>query len=102
MPAIYPNVDMMVFPLLGRVLSHGFLVCSFLPVQVAFPINVAALLMTLVLMSVNALSGLSHRPIAHTCASLLELPRTYSTCLEVCEEFTAFLSNEFSGIIANI
>ena len=47
----------------------------------------------------NSLSGLSRRPIAHTCASSLELSTTYSTCIEFCEEFTAILSNEFSWIM---
>ena len=35
-PVIYPEIDMQVFPILGRVLSHGFLACNYLPVVIAF------------------------------------------------------------------
>lgn len=42
-PAVNPNVDMSLFRLLGTVLSHGFMVCGFLPVRIAFPIIAAVL-----------------------------------------------------------
>lgn len=43
--------------------------------------------------SFNALSGIARRPIAHTCANILELSYTYSTYLEFVEEFKALLNN---------
>ena len=43
-PAIYPEIDMQVFPIMGRVLSHGFLACNYLPVVIAFPTLVGILL----------------------------------------------------------
>ena len=42
-PAINPNTDMASFPILGTVLSHGFMVCGYLPVRVAFPVLAAVL-----------------------------------------------------------
>ena len=42
-PAIHPNTDMATFPILGTVLSHGFMVCGYLPVRIAFPVLAAAL-----------------------------------------------------------
>lgn len=42
-PAIHPNTDMASFPILGTVLAHGFMVCGYLPVRVAFPVLAAAL-----------------------------------------------------------
>lgn len=47
----------------------------------------------------NTLSGVSRRPIAHTCASSLHLPTTYSTSLEFCQEFSELLSSEHSWIM---
>lgn len=43
-PAIHPEIDMQVFPILGRLVSHGFLACSYLPVVIAFPTLVSVLL----------------------------------------------------------
>ena len=36
-PVIHPQVDMKVFAIIGRILSHGYLASSFLPVRIAFP-----------------------------------------------------------------
>ena len=45
----------------------------------------------------NNLSGLSRRPIAHTCGSALELPSTYVSYLDFEQEFNAILAdNEYS------
>ena len=41
-PAIHPEIE--VFPTLGRVLSHGFLACNYLPVVITFPTLVSVLL----------------------------------------------------------
>ena len=43
-PAINPHTDTSLFPVLGTVLSHGFLVSNFLPLRVAFP-SLAAMLL---------------------------------------------------------
>ena len=37
-PAVHPQVDMTKFSTLGQILSHGYLVCGFLPLRIAFPI----------------------------------------------------------------
>ena len=38
MPAVHPNPDMAVLRLHGTILSHGFMVCGFLPIRIAFPV----------------------------------------------------------------
>ena len=43
-PAIHPDIDKQVFPILGCLLSHGFLACNHLPVVIAFPTLVSTLL----------------------------------------------------------
>lgn len=43
-PAIHPHVDMGIFPILGSIISHGYLACGFLPIECAFPILAATLL----------------------------------------------------------
>ena len=45
----------------------------------------------------NGLSGVSRRPIAHTCSCTLELPTSYSTYLEFAQEFDAILTSELSS-----
>mgnify|MGYP003461418041 FL=1 len=40
-PAVHPNTDMAVHRLHGTILSHGFMVCGFLPIRVAFPVLAA-------------------------------------------------------------
>ena len=37
-PVLHPSVDMSVLPSLGTVLSHGYLVCGFMPTRIAFPV----------------------------------------------------------------
>ncbi len=37
-PAVRPNIDMVGLRLLGTILSHGFMVCGFLPIRIAFPV----------------------------------------------------------------
>ena len=36
-PAIHPHMDMSVFPLLGTIISHGYISSGFLPIRVSFP-----------------------------------------------------------------
>ena len=43
-PATHPTIDMSAFPFLGRILSHGYITCGFLPVHISFPVIAAALL----------------------------------------------------------
>ena len=47
----------------------------------------------------NGLSGLSRRPIAHTCSCTLELPVSYATYLEFAQEFDAIFTRELSWIM---
>ena len=42
-PAVH-KVDMNKFPILGMILSHGYLVCGYLPLCIAFPIIASSLL----------------------------------------------------------
>ena len=37
-PVMHPQVDFTILPLLGAILSHGFLLSGFLPLRVAFPV----------------------------------------------------------------
>ena len=37
-PAVHPNTKLSTFPILGTVISHGFLVSGFIPVRIAFPV----------------------------------------------------------------
>ncbi len=43
-PLIHPQTDTAVFPILGRILSHGFLVTGFLPIRIALPTLIGILL----------------------------------------------------------
>ena len=43
-PSIHPGIDFSVIPTLGSILSHGYLVCGFLPVQISFPVLARILL----------------------------------------------------------
>ena len=43
-PVLHPQLDVQVLPLLGKILSHGYLGTGFLPVSIAFPVLVAILL----------------------------------------------------------
>ena len=43
-PASHPTIDMSVFPMLGKILSHGYIACGFLPVHISFPVIAAVLL----------------------------------------------------------
>ena len=36
-PMIHPGLDMTIFPILGRILSRGYLACGMLPVRIALP-----------------------------------------------------------------
>ena len=40
-PAVRPNTDMAILRLHGTILSHGFMVCGFLPIHIAFPVLAA-------------------------------------------------------------
>jgi len=43
-PMIHPQIDLTVFPIVGRILSHGYLASGFLPVRIALPTMLAILL----------------------------------------------------------
>lgn len=43
-PMLHPHIDLTTFPLLGRILSHGYLVTGFLPVRIALPTLLSILL----------------------------------------------------------
>ena len=43
-PMIHPQMDMSVFPIIGRILSHGYLVAGILPTRVALPTLMCKLL----------------------------------------------------------
>ena len=45
-PLVHPGSDINVFSQLGKVLSHGYLQCGFLPLRIAFPALAAMLLGT--------------------------------------------------------
>ena len=37
MPMVHPQTDLSLFPVLGRILSHAYLVCGVLPIRIALP-----------------------------------------------------------------
>ena len=43
-PMIHPGLDMSTFPIIGRITSHGYLACGFLPVSIALPSLISMLL----------------------------------------------------------
>ena len=43
-PALHPGTAMAKLPVLGAIMSHGFLSCSFLPIRLAFPVIATVLL----------------------------------------------------------
>lgn len=43
-PAVHHKVDMNKFPILGKIISHGYLVCGHLPLRIAFPVIASSLL----------------------------------------------------------
>jgi len=43
-PTVHPNTDVSVLPKLGVILSHGYLVCGFMPTRITFP-SVACILL---------------------------------------------------------
>lgn len=43
-PATNPDIDISALPLIGTILSHGYISCGFLPVHISFPILAAILL----------------------------------------------------------
>ena len=43
-PNLHASTDMSVLPLLGRIISHGFLVSGYMPIRVAFPCMAGVLL----------------------------------------------------------
>ena len=43
-PATHPTVDMSVFPILGKSLSHGYIACGFVPLHISYPVIAAVLL----------------------------------------------------------
>jgi len=42
-PAVTPNTDLAILPLLGTILCNSFMVCGYLPVHIAFPVIAAIL-----------------------------------------------------------
>ena len=36
-PVLHPNVNLDILPILGTILSHGYLACGFLPIRISFP-----------------------------------------------------------------
>ena len=43
-PMVHPQIDLTLFPILGRILSHGYLVTGFLPTRIALPTLLSILL----------------------------------------------------------
>ena len=43
-PLLHPQSDMAVFPILGKIISHGYLSSGYLPVRIAFPSLIGILL----------------------------------------------------------
>ena len=50
-PMVQPGIDIATFSTLGRIISHGYLACGFLPVRIALPSLIAMLLGSSVMIS---------------------------------------------------
>lgn len=44
-PLVSSDTDMNVLPTIGTIISHGYLACGFIPVRIAFPSSLAAVLL---------------------------------------------------------
>ncbi len=81
-PVLHPQVDLGALPVLGKVLSHGYLNSGFLPVRVSFPtlatlllqpatisaeFLTSAFLQTVSVVESNALKKAMHVPIVSSC-----------------------------------
>jgi len=42
-PAVNSTTDLTILPLLGAILCHGYMVCGYLPIRIAFPVIAAVL-----------------------------------------------------------
>jgi hypothetical protein len=42
-PAVHPHMDMIVYPVFGSIVSHGYISTGFLPIRIAFPVLVSCL-----------------------------------------------------------
>ena len=49
-PALHHTIDSAAFPILGKIMPHGYLACGFLPLQIAFPVIASILLGPLVVL----------------------------------------------------
>jgi hypothetical protein len=45
-PLVHPSTDLAMFPVLGRIISHGYLASGFLPIRMSFPSLISMLLGT--------------------------------------------------------
>ena len=50
LPALHHKIDSAAFPILGKIMSHGYLACGFLPLRIAFPVIASILLGPLVVL----------------------------------------------------
>ena len=42
-PAIHPHMNVALFPVLGTIISHGYISCGFLPIRISFPVLASCL-----------------------------------------------------------
>ena len=98
-PATHPNVDMGLFPFLGRILSHGYLVSGFLPVHVAFPVLAAVLLGPTICIKDSVLteSFIDHL----SCYDASILKDAFLECGRGCSNFSPIVRSKLLALLGN-
>ena len=94
-PQAHPHVDLAMFPVLGTILSHGFLVTGMLPVRIAFPCLAAVVLGPMVSIPDSTfIASLADYVSPYECSIL---KRAFSITIgsfphDLCEELLSLLS----------
>ena len=58
-PMVPPSMALSVYPIIGRIISHGYIPCSFLPVSIALPSLISMVLGPTVVIPSDILSSVS-------------------------------------------
>ena len=93
-PTLYNEAEGRVFNYLQQFI--GNLKIDELRKFLRFTTGSSALMVENITVSFNSTTGMAHRPIAHTCGCVLEVPSTYISYLEFEAEFSAILNDEYS------
>ena len=92
----HPHVDMSSYPVLGTILSHGFLVSGVLPVRIAFPVLAAVLLHpTVSIPDLTYIFSLADYLSSYEGANAFD-------CLKKDSPFTPKLTDDLTGVLSRL